>query len=134
MSHRTHSLCKLCSLVSLTEREDSAPEGTESNATLVVDGDKRVKRRLLMGRRLPHPSLATVVDPLPLLPQACTWGPYPLDQLDQGQQLLSSQVCLLFPHSCHSVPIQGPGSCGKGTSPENGLVRVPGLPPPGEWP
>lgn len=65
MSHLTHSLCELCSLVSLTEREDSAPEGTESNATLVVDGDKRVKRRLLMGRRLPHPSLATVVDPLP---------------------------------------------------------------------
>uniref|UniRef100_A0A8C7AUM7 Signal peptide, CUB and EGF-like domain-containing protein 2 n=1 Tax=Neovison vison TaxID=452646 RepID=A0A8C7AUM7_NEOVI len=33
---------------SCLEREDSAPEGTESNATLVVDGDKRVKRRLLM--------------------------------------------------------------------------------------
>ncbi|XP_073739035.1 signal peptide, CUB and EGF-like domain-containing protein 2 isoform X2 [Callorhinus ursinus] len=30
------------------EREDTAPEVTESNATSVVDGDKRVKRRLLM--------------------------------------------------------------------------------------
>ncbi|XP_048216798.1 signal peptide, CUB and EGF-like domain-containing protein 2 isoform X2 [Perognathus longimembris pacificus] len=30
------------------EREDTAPEGTESNATSVADGDKRVKRRLLM--------------------------------------------------------------------------------------
>uniref|UniRef100_A0A452QB45 Protein CEGP1 n=1 Tax=Ursus americanus TaxID=9643 RepID=A0A452QB45_URSAM len=37
-----------CSLASLTEREDTAPEVTESNATSVVDGDKRVKRRLLM--------------------------------------------------------------------------------------
>ncbi|XP_047548290.1 signal peptide, CUB and EGF-like domain-containing protein 2 isoform X3 [Lutra lutra] len=33
---------------SCLEREDSAPEGTESNATLLVDSDKRVKRRLLM--------------------------------------------------------------------------------------
>ncbi|XP_032709324.1 signal peptide, CUB and EGF-like domain-containing protein 2 isoform X3 [Lontra canadensis] len=33
---------------SCLEQEDSAPEGTESNATLLVDGDKRVKRRLLM--------------------------------------------------------------------------------------
>nr|XP_035977282.1 signal peptide, CUB and EGF-like domain-containing protein 2 isoform X4 [Halichoerus grypus] len=30
------------------EREDTAPEVTESNATSLVDGDKRVKRRLLM--------------------------------------------------------------------------------------
>ncbi|XP_012884132.1 PREDICTED: signal peptide, CUB and EGF-like domain-containing protein 2 [Dipodomys ordii] len=33
---------------SCLEREDTAPEVTESNATLVADGDKRVKRRLLM--------------------------------------------------------------------------------------
>uniref|UniRef100_A0A452QAV6 Signal peptide, CUB and EGF-like domain-containing protein 2 n=1 Tax=Ursus americanus TaxID=9643 RepID=A0A452QAV6_URSAM len=33
---------------SCLEREDTAPEVTESNATSVVDGDKRVKRRLLM--------------------------------------------------------------------------------------
>uniref|UniRef100_A0A7N5KGX1 Signal peptide, CUB and EGF-like domain-containing protein 2 n=1 Tax=Ailuropoda melanoleuca TaxID=9646 RepID=A0A7N5KGX1_AILME len=33
---------------SCLEREDTAPEAAESNATSVVDGDKRVKRRLLM--------------------------------------------------------------------------------------
>ncbi|XP_005633712.1 signal peptide, CUB and EGF-like domain-containing protein 2 isoform X4 [Canis lupus familiaris] len=33
---------------SCLEREDAVPEVTESNATSVVDGDKRVKRRLLM--------------------------------------------------------------------------------------
>ncbi|XP_014437383.1 signal peptide, CUB and EGF-like domain-containing protein 2 isoform X6 [Tupaia chinensis] len=33
---------------SCLERDDAALEVTESNATLVVDGDKRVKRRLLM--------------------------------------------------------------------------------------
>ncbi|KAM4846816.1 signal peptide, CUB and EGF-like domain-containing protein 2 isoform 3-T3 [Thomomys bottae] len=33
---------------SCLEREDIAPEVTESNATSVADGDKRVKRRLLM--------------------------------------------------------------------------------------
>ncbi|XP_069891377.1 signal peptide, CUB and EGF-like domain-containing protein 2 isoform X4 [Dipodomys merriami] len=33
---------------SCLEREDTAPEVTESNATSVADGDKRVKRRLLM--------------------------------------------------------------------------------------
>ncbi|KAK2100760.1 Signal peptide, CUB and EGF-like domain-containing protein 2 [Saguinus oedipus] len=34
--------------LALHEREDTALEVTESNATSVVDGDKRVKRRLLM--------------------------------------------------------------------------------------
>ncbi|XP_066222213.1 signal peptide, CUB and EGF-like domain-containing protein 2 isoform X4 [Saccopteryx leptura] len=33
---------------SCLEQEDTAPEVTESNATSVADGDKRVKRRLLM--------------------------------------------------------------------------------------
>nr|XP_055173856.1 signal peptide, CUB and EGF-like domain-containing protein 2 isoform X4 [Nyctereutes procyonoides] len=33
---------------SCLEQEDAVPEVTESNATSVVDGDKRVKRRLLM--------------------------------------------------------------------------------------
>lgn len=34
---------------SLVEQEGTILEGTESNATSVADGDKRVKRRLLMG-------------------------------------------------------------------------------------
>lgn len=47
------------SLVSLVEQKDAVPEVTESNATSVVDGDKRVKRRLLMGRHS-RPLLGTV--------------------------------------------------------------------------
>lgn len=38
-----------CGFASLVEQESTVLEGTESNATSVADGDKRVKRRLLMG-------------------------------------------------------------------------------------
>jgi hypothetical protein len=38
-----------CGFASLVEQEGTVLEGTESNATSVADGDKRVKRRLLMG-------------------------------------------------------------------------------------
>lgn len=34
---------------SVAEQEGTVLEGTENNATAVTDGDKRVKRRLLMG-------------------------------------------------------------------------------------
>lgn len=61
MNNLTHSVRELCSFVFLAEREDTALEVTESNATSVADGDKRVKRRLLMGRCLTHSPLATVI-------------------------------------------------------------------------
>lgn len=38
-----------CGFDSLVEQEGTVLEGTENNATSVADGDKRVKRRLLMG-------------------------------------------------------------------------------------
>uniref|UniRef100_A0A452QAC0 Signal peptide, CUB and EGF-like domain-containing protein 2 n=1 Tax=Ursus americanus TaxID=9643 RepID=A0A452QAC0_URSAM len=49
-SHATPDvvLCSPASEMPPCGRADTAPEVTESNATSVVDGDKRVKRRLLM--------------------------------------------------------------------------------------
>ncbi|XP_024894616.1 signal peptide, CUB and EGF-like domain-containing protein 2 isoform X2 [Pteropus alecto] len=48
MNNLTRLVSELCSFPSILEREDTALEVTESNATSVADGDKRVKRRLLM--------------------------------------------------------------------------------------
>lgn len=49
------------SFASALEREDTALEVIESNATLaMVDGDKRVKRRLLMGRCCQSPPWLTM--------------------------------------------------------------------------
>lgn len=118
-------------MASLTEREDTAPEVTESNATSVVDGDKRVKRRLLMGRRLPHPSQATVLVPVPppFTISGLNLGPIP-PQTSWTRVSSSCQArsCLLFLHGCYLVPIQGPGGCGKGTSHQNDPVSVLALP------
>lgn len=68
--------------VSLVEKEGTILEGTESNATSVAAGDKRVKRRLLMGmepllldRHCPRPS--------PELRARASQG-----QLDWDEQLL----------------------------------------------
>lgn len=73
MNNLAHSVWELCSFAFLVEPEDPALEVTESNATSVADGDKRVKRRLLMGRRLTHPPLAMAVVPFP--PKLSTSGP-----------------------------------------------------------
>lgn len=61
VNNLTRLVSEPCSFPSILEREDTALEVTESNATSVADGDKRVKRRLLMGRHLTYPPLATVV-------------------------------------------------------------------------
>lgn len=64
-----------CGFVSLVGNEGPALEGTASNATSVADGDKRVKRRLLMG-----------MEPSPPWPCHC---PRPSQgQLDWDEQLL----------------------------------------------
>lgn len=78
---------------SLAEREDIALEVMESNTTSVADGDKRVKRRLLMGRHLTHthqPSHCIVPFRPQLTASGLNLGPCAPDQLDRSQQLLSS--------------------------------------------
>lgn len=50
---------------SLVEHEGTVLEGTENNATSAADGDKRVKRRLLMGMQASL-FLGSVAVPFPL--------------------------------------------------------------------
>lgn len=64
-----------CGFVSPAEKEGTALEGTESNTTSVADGDKRVKRRLLMG-----------MEPSPPWPCHCSRPSQ--GQLDWDEQLL----------------------------------------------
>lgn len=60
-----------CGFASLVEQEGTILEGPESNGTSAADGDKRVKRRLLMGMppslplglSLSPPSLAHCIRP-----------------------------------------------------------------------
>lgn len=71
MNSLTYSDWELCCFASLVEREDTALEVPESNATLVADGDKRVKRRLLMGRCFTYPPWAPVTAPFCLQLTTC---------------------------------------------------------------
>ncbi|OWK17663.1 hypothetical protein Celaphus_00009091, partial [Cervus elaphus hippelaphus] len=78
---------------SCLEREDIALEVTESNATSVADGDKRVKRRLLMGSHC--------IVPFPPQLTASVLGPCAPDQLDRSQQLLSGwETCAVNNGGC----------------------------------
>lgn len=43
-----------CCLLSLSERDETAPITPDHNATALAEVDKRVKRRLLMGKTLPQ--------------------------------------------------------------------------------
>lgn len=43
-----------CCCLSLSERDETAPTTPDHNATALAEVDKRVKRRLLMGKTLPQ--------------------------------------------------------------------------------
>ena len=103
---------------SLAEREDIALEVTESNATSMADGDKRVKRRLLMGRCLTHtPRLAIALSlSLPnLRPQY--WGHVPWTSWTGVSSSCPAGVCLFSTHCCCWVTIQDSWSGGKNVGP-----------------
>ena len=86
---------------SLAEREDIALEVTESNATSMADGDKRVKRRLLMGRCLTHtpsPAIALSLSLPNLRPQY--WGHVPWTSWTGVSSSCPAGVCLFSTHCC----------------------------------